>query len=176
MAVWRRVIGAASSSTEETPLNATAMPCGLKSTRHASGGFGDRLQCSREAVSDGACGFCFMPLVDSFIRSSGCGEKFHPETLCMGIEKKVILVLLDDKVGAVNFCCCECRMIGRMGAVSDVSAGYAQLLRAVGCLVNKVCSLKDCKVIACRDQGVMNDKQMRGLNRDRNFSRDFIEV
>ena len=41
-----------------------------------------------------------MPLVDSYIRCSSCGEKFHPETLCMGVEIKVILVLLEDKVGA----------------------------------------------------------------------------
>ena len=95
----------------------------------------------------------------------------------MGFEEKVILVLLEDKVGAVNFCSCECRMVsgqGHMGAVSDVSAGYAQLLHVVGCLVNEVCSLKDCKVAACRDQGVMSDKQMGGLNRDINFSKNAI--
>ena len=36
------------------------------------------------------------------------------------------------------------------GAV-DVSAGYAQLLRVVGCLVNEVHNLKDHKVTACTD-------------------------
>ena len=133
--------GAASSSAKETPFNATAEPCGLEgaavgeSAGHASGGSGDRILCSREAVLEGACGFCLMPLVDNFIPCSGCGEKFHPETLCMGIEEKMIFVLLEDKVGAVNFCCCECRMVsgeGHMSAVRDVSAGYAQLLRVVG--------------------------------------------
>ena len=71
-----------------------------------------------------------MLLVGDFICCSGCGEKFHPETLCLGIEEKVISVLLEDKIGAVNFCCCECRMVPgecRVGAVGDVSAGYAQL-------------------------------------------------
>ena len=52
-----------------------------------------------------------------------------------------------------------------MGAVSDVSAGYAQLLRIVGCLVNEVCSLKDCKMAACRDQGVETMKQFIPQNR-----------
>ena len=68
----------------------------------------------------------------------------------------------------MNFCCCEHRMVsgeGRMGAVSDVSAGYAQLLRVVGCLINEVRSLKDCKVAACRNQGVTSDRQIGGLNR-----------
>ena len=129
------------------------------------------------AVSEGTCGFCLMPLVDSFIRSSDCAEKFHPETLCMSVEEKVIFILLKDKVGTVNFCCCECRMVSgesRMGAVSNVSTGYAQLLRVVGCLINEVHSLKDCKMAACRDQGVTSDKQMGGLNRDVNFFRDAI--
>ena len=55
-------------------------------------------------------------------------------------------------MGAVSFCCNERRMVsgeGRMGAVSDVSAGYAQLLRVVGCLVNEIRSLQDCKVTDC---------------------------
>ena len=46
----------------------------------------------------------------------------------MEVDEKVICVLLDDIVGAVNFCCCECRMVsgeGRVRAVGDVSAGYA---------------------------------------------------
>ena len=83
----------------------------------------------------------------------------------MGIEEKVIFVLLEDE---------ECRIVsgeGRMGAVSDVSAGYAQVLRVVGCLVNEVRSLKDCKVAACRDQSVTSDKQIGGLRRDVNFFR-----
>ena len=48
------------------------MPCGLEgvaareSAGQASGGSGHRLQCSKEAVSEGACGFCLMLLVDSF--------------------------------------------------------------------------------------------------------------
>ena len=95
----------------------------------------------------------------------------------MGIEEKVIFVLFKDKVGAVNFCCCECRMVsgeGRRGAVSDLSAGYSQLLCSVGYLVNEVRSLKGCKVAACTDQGVTSDKKMGGLNRDINFSRDTI--
>ena len=77
----------------------------------------------------------------SSIHCSGCEEKFDSVTLCSGVEEKVIFVLLDDKVGTVNFCCCECRMVsveGRMCAVSDVSADYAQLWRVVGCLVNVV--------------------------------------
>ena len=64
---------------------------------YASGGSGDILQCSREAVSEDTCGFCLMPLVDSFLRCSGCGEKLLPETLCMGVEEKVILVLLKTR-------------------------------------------------------------------------------
>ena len=97
----------------------------------------------------------------------------------MGIEEKVISVLLEDKVGAVNFCYCECRMVpggSRVGAVGNVSAGYAQLLRVVGCLVNEVHSLKDYKVAACVDQdrNVVNGKQLGEVNRDVNFSRDAI--
>ena len=60
-----------------------------------------------------------------------------------------------------------------MGAVGDVSAGYAQLLRVVGCLINEVRSLKDCKVTACTDR-VVSDKQQEELSRDVNLSRDTI--
>ena len=55
----------------------------------------------------------------------------------MGIEEKVISVVLEDKVGAVNFCS-ECRMVSGECRVGDVSAGYAQCVRVVGCLVNEV--------------------------------------
>ena len=84
----------------------------------------------------------------------------------MGIEEKVISVLLEDKIGAVNFCCCECRMAtgeSRVGAIGDVSAGYAQLLRVVSCLINEVRSLKVYKVTACvdRDQNVVGRGQQR---------------
>ena len=108
---------------------------------------------------------------------SGCGEKFHPETLCLGIEEKIISVLLEDKVGAVNFCCCECRMVPvecRVGAVGDVFAVYVQLLCAVGCLVNEMRSLKDYKVAACADRVEVSAKQQGEVNRDVNFSRDII--
>ena len=108
-----------------------------------------------------------MPLVGDFIRCSACGEKFQTETLCMGVEEKVISVLLEDKVGAVNFSCCECKVVAgesRMGVIGDVvSAGYAQLLRVVGCLVNEVRSLKDYNLAACvdRDQNVVGRGQQR---------------
>ena len=47
--------------------------------------------------------------------------------------------------------------------------GYAHLLHVVGCLVNEVRSLKDYKVTACADRGVLSDKQLlRELNRDVN--------
>ena len=42
-----------------------------------------------------------------FIVCSG-GEKFHAYPLCVG--EKVILILLEDSLGAVKFCCCGCRM------------------------------------------------------------------
>ena len=95
----------------------------------------------------------------------------------MGMKEKVISALLKDKVGTASFCCCECRMVSgesHMGAVSDVSAGYAKFLRVVGSLVNEVCSLKNCKMTAGRDQSVVIGKQMGWLNRDVNFSRDAI--
>ena len=75
------------------------MPCGSEgsvardSAWHASRGSGDRLQCSKKAVSKDACGCCTLPLVGSFIRCSGYGKGIHPETLCMGVEEKVIFVL-----------------------------------------------------------------------------------
>ena len=82
------------------------MPCGSEgsvardSAGHVAGGSGDRLRCSNEAGSEDACGFCLLPLVGISIRCSGSGEKFHSETLCMGVEEKVISVLLED-----NGCC-----------------------------------------------------------------------
>ena len=45
---------------------------------------------------------------------------------------------------------------GRVGVV-DVSAVYAQLLRVVGCLINEVRSVKDCKVAAWSDR-IVSDK------------------
>ena len=172
-------------ATGETPLNAITVPGSSKgsvardSAGYVSLGSAGGLQCSRKAVPEAACGFCFMLLVGDFIRCSASEEKFHSETLCVGIEEKIISVLLEDKVGAVNFCCCECKMIpggSRVGAVGDVSAGHAQLLRIVGCLVNEVHSLKDYNVAACVDQdrNVVNGKQRGKVNRDVNFSRDEI--
>ena len=38
-------------------------------------------------------------------------EEFHPETLCMGVEEKVVSVLWENKAGAVSFCCCEYQMV-----------------------------------------------------------------
>ena len=76
------------------------LPIPMPINRHITSS-GDRLPCSREAVLEGACGFCLMLLIDSFIRCLGCGGKFHLETLCMGVEENVIFVLLEDKVGAV---------------------------------------------------------------------------
>ena len=107
----------AASATGKTHLNATVVPGGsrrsvaMDSAGHASPGSAGGLQCSREAVPEAACGFCLMPLVGDFICCSSCREKFHPETLCLGIEEKFISVSLEDKVGGANFCCCECRMV-----------------------------------------------------------------
>ena len=42
----------------------------------------------------------------------------------MGVEEKLMTSLLNNKVGAVNICCSECRMVS---VVKDVSAGYTQL-------------------------------------------------
>ena len=46
----------------------------------------------------------------------------------MGVEDNLIGILLNDKVCAVNLCCCKCRMISveDCGAVKNVSAGYTK--------------------------------------------------
>ena len=31
--------------------------------------------------------------------------------MCVGVEEKVVFVLLKDKVTGVNYCCCECRIV-----------------------------------------------------------------
>ena len=61
-----------------------------------------------------------------------------------------------------------------MGAVGDVSSGYTQLLRVVGCLVNELRSFNDYKVAACADRVEVSCKQLGKVNRDANFSRDTI--
>ena len=63
---------------------------------------------------------------------------------------------------------------GLVGAVGDLLAGYALLLRVVGCLVSEVCSFNDHKVAASADRGVSGKQQLAELNRDVNFSRDAI--
>ena len=68
------------------------------SVGHASGGFGDRLQCSRESVLEVSCGFCVLSLGSRSIYCSGCLEKFHPDKLFMGVEERDISVLLEDKI------------------------------------------------------------------------------
>ena len=79
-------------------MHATAVSGGSKgsvvrdSAGHVSLGTVGILQCSREAVLEAACGFCCMLLFGHFIRYSACGEKFYLETLCVGIEERVISV------------------------------------------------------------------------------------
>ena len=74
-----------------------------------------------------------------FIVCSCCRKVFHPETLRVSVEEEVVSVLLKDKVGAVNYCCCECKMVPtKVRDAGDVITGYAQRLRVVGCLVNQV--------------------------------------
>ena len=67
-------------------------------------------QHGRLAARSCACGFCFRFLGAQFIVCSGCGKKFHAETICVSIEEKVILILLEDTLGGVKFFCCGCRM------------------------------------------------------------------
>ena len=116
--------------------------------------------------------FFFLPL-DSSVSCSNCGKKIHPETLCMGVDENVISVLLDDMVGAVNICC-EFKIVsgkGCVGAIGDVSLDYTQLLSVIGCLINEVHSLKDCKVAAhwAHTDWIVSDKQPE-LMPDVNFS------
>ena len=63
-----------------------------------------------------------LPLIGSFIHCSSCTENFPPET-AYGRELKGNFCSIQRQVGAVNFCCCECRMVSGEGDVSDVSAG-----------------------------------------------------
>ena len=76
--------------------------------------------------------FCHCLIVSC----SGSGEKVHPKTLCGGVNEKVTSVLLDDMVGAVNFCC-ECRMVSGECRVEDwglleMCPQAKQLLRLFG--------------------------------------------
>ena len=44
----------------------------------------------------------------------------------MSVEERVIAILLENKVGVVNYCCCEYRMVseeGCVGTVGDVATG-----------------------------------------------------
>ena len=61
------------------------------------------------AARSDASGFCFRSLGAQFIVFSGCKERFHAETTCVGVDEKVILILLENTLGAVKFCCCGCR-------------------------------------------------------------------
>ena len=48
----------------------------------------------------------------------------------MGVDEKVILILLEDTLGAVKFCCCGCRMALSQES-QDVGGGVC--LNAEGC-------------------------------------------
>ena len=64
----------------------------------------------------------------------------------MGVEEKVILILLEDTWGAVKFCCCGCIMASSRKSQDvggGVALGYAQLLRVVGTLVAQVRNLME---------------------------------
>ena len=146
---------AAGACTGDAPLNADTVAGGsTESGVQDSAGFlsvgagAGKFQQGSGADLGKCCGFCDLPLSSLYVVCSGCQKFFHPDTLCMGVEDNVIAVLLDDKVGAINFCCCECRMVSAedRGPVKDVSAGYAQLLRVVGCLVSEVRNLKDSRL------------------------------
>ena len=84
-------------------MNGSKRSAAREGVEHASVGSGRRPQCSREAVLKVAYIFCLRPLFRSSICCSGCGKKFHTETLCMDIKEKILSILLEDKVGAVNF-------------------------------------------------------------------------
>ena len=137
------------SAVAKEPLNASsraAGPGGL--SVHSCGGHatseldGGGQHAGRAARSD-ACGFCFHSLGAQFIVCSGC-KRLHAETICVGVDEKVILILLEDTLGAVKFCCCGCRMVPSRESQDvggGVALGYAQLLRVVGTLVDQVRSL-----------------------------------
>ena len=167
--------------TCEEPLNVNSASCGsgmdgvqdeVETSPGWLGGGGER--CSSEAAMGNVCGFCLRSLSRVSIICSGCGKGFHPDTLCVGVEKEVVSVLLKDKVGAINYCCCECRMVPTKGqGAGDVTAGYAQLLRVVGCLVNQVRSLLDSRSDTESENGTALNIPAK-VSSDVNFSRDAI--
>ena len=92
----------------------------------------------------------------------------------MGVEENAVSVLLKDKIGAINYCCCECRMVPAKGrGAGDVTAGYAQLLRLVGCLVNQVRGLVDSSSGNSGNVTNLNGPHVR-VSSDVKISRDAI--
>ena len=85
------------------------------------------------------CGLCQLPTGGSVIRCSSCNSCFHPDTLCLGVNREVLSVLLGNQDGAIVYRCCSCRSQNLSGQpISGDCSGVAQLLKIVGELVKEV--------------------------------------
>jgi hypothetical protein len=86
------------------------------------------------------CGFCNRVIGDERLMCLSCGERFHADKMCTGIDESVIVVLLSDVKGAVGYVCWLCRgekcekeqSGGRWGGA------FEQLLKVVGSLVGEM--------------------------------------
>ena len=87
-----------------------------------------------------SCGLCRLLIAERSIQCDGCKSNFHSDTLCLGIEKDEISVLLNNTNGALLYKCCLCRS-GKSGATGAIT----QLLRMVGTLVRE-CRTSNSKV------------------------------
>jgi hypothetical protein len=61
------------------------------------------------------CGFRNRVIGDECVMCLSCGERFHADKMCTGIDESVIQVLLRDVKGAVGYVCvhAEVRIVGR---------------------------------------------------------------
>ena len=82
--------------------------------------------------NNSTCGLCRLLIAERSIQCDGCKSNFHSDTLCLGIEKDEISVLLNNTNGALLYKCCLCRS-GKSGATGAIT----QLLRMVGALVRE---------------------------------------
>ena len=99
-----------------------------------------------EASSDAAskCTCCSLPVHGESLVCCKCGALYHAERVCVGVEEEVIRLIVEDKKGAVTYCCCLCRSGGGRNKLKvSENEAISQLFNMVGGLVRQMKELSE---------------------------------
>ena len=127
------------SANKRRPSTALSAPLVVNEAVDSSVGDVEvELGVDHEPPGDSECGLCCSPVVGRGVLCGGCGKVFHPDTLCLGVSKEAVQILMSTLDGSLTFSCCKCRTGGTVGFSDGNSSAMSQILLIVGELVREV--------------------------------------